>query len=198
MTPAQVFARAVRSAREQCGTTQDELAERLTELGLPFDRSMVAKVEGERRGVSLDEVLGFAVALGVSPVSLLVPQSAAETVALTPNTPVESVQASLWARGYRPLTDPGDDVDGSDYAFYRTALAPYYIAEADRRLPGVPLLETLVAELVAWAGHALDLPPSQRERKAARWDVVLLQLEGVALQLKSVMKQARLAELKEG
>ena len=45
---------------------------------MPIDRSSIAKIESGKRGVSLDELFWFAVALDVSPMALCVPRDGVE------------------------------------------------------------------------------------------------------------------------
>jgi transcriptional regulator with XRE-family HTH domain len=85
---AEVFARRLREIRDQRDWSQQQLAERMNELGFTnMDRSTVLKIEQQARPekksrtgkgitprkVSLEEAIGFAAALGVSPVDLLLP-----------------------------------------------------------------------------------------------------------------------------
>jgi transcriptional regulator with XRE-family HTH domain len=193
-TPAQVFAAAVRNAREQRGWTQGELGARLTDLGLPFDRTMVAKVESYRRGVSLEDVLGFAVALGVPPASLLVPRSAADTVAVTPSTAVRSITLRGWVRGLGRLPrEVTWDASDADDAFYRTALVPYYVTEADQRLPGVVDLEEQVDGIL----RAMVQPDDAIPAGLGRWEVVGLELQVLSGSVALLTRQAMLAEARE-
>ena len=105
-TSAEIFATEVRATRERKGWTQERLAERLVELGSTIDRSTVAKIEAGKRGVSLDECLIFAVALGVSPSTLVFPRSSKVRLKLA-ELSVSQWGALVWWRGVSPLDEPG-------------------------------------------------------------------------------------------
>src|SRR5947209_3689944 len=55
------------------GISQQQLSDRLVRLGYQLDRSAVAKVEKGARGVSVDEAVGFALALEAPLLALLFP-----------------------------------------------------------------------------------------------------------------------------
>lgn len=68
------IARTVAKVRRKRGLTGAQLAERMTEVGVKWDRSIVANLEnGRRRFVTVDELLALAYVLDVAPVHLLVP-----------------------------------------------------------------------------------------------------------------------------
>ena len=117
------FAQRLREARTARGWTQQELVDRLGELGEPMDRTTLAKIEKGKREVRLDELVAIAAALDVAIVHLLFPiggdktmQPVDETgaplrgrekrgplVALAPRLTVTQVKARRWARGELPL-----------------------------------------------------------------------------------------------
>jgi transcriptional regulator with XRE-family HTH domain len=70
----------IRELRRRHGWTQQELADRLNQLGAHIDRAAVAKVELEKRRLTLDEAFHYALALDVAPVHLLVPTDGDEPV----------------------------------------------------------------------------------------------------------------------
>ena len=71
VTLTEAFATSVREARLRRGWDQKALAERLSELGRPTNQATIARLETGKRGVSLDDVFAFALALGVAPVNLI-------------------------------------------------------------------------------------------------------------------------------
>lgn len=86
--------------------TAADLAERLTDLGVNWNRSIVANFEGGRRPtVSVVEWLALAQVLNVAPVHLLVPTDApAGTPYLVTPTREASVEdVRDWVRGIVPL-----------------------------------------------------------------------------------------------
>ena len=98
-----VIGRRVREIREDRGLRQEEMAQRLQAFGVPWNRSMTAKVERGERGVTLEEAVLLALALDVS-LEELVP--AAGKVALTsmaPAVPLATVRAVLAGADRRKL-----------------------------------------------------------------------------------------------
>jgi transcriptional regulator with XRE-family HTH domain len=137
-TPSEILVGELQAARGRKGWTQRQLADRLEELGAPLDRSTIAKVESGKRGVLLDEVFWFAVALDVSPPALVLPRDA-EPVQLAPALEAGSWEALQWFRGLYPLaaTDAAESpVDSPAVRFFYEA-CPDYEAETIRRFPGV-------------------------------------------------------------
>jgi transcriptional regulator with XRE-family HTH domain len=53
--------------------TQAEVAGRLEEIGYPLPRTALAEIEAGKRGVSLNDALAIAAAVGVAPVYMIVP-----------------------------------------------------------------------------------------------------------------------------
>jgi transcriptional regulator with XRE-family HTH domain len=66
LTPTQAFARSVKKGRQLLDWNQQQLAERLTELGLPTRQSTVARIETGKRGVSLDDAVALSIALDIA------------------------------------------------------------------------------------------------------------------------------------
>jgi transcriptional regulator with XRE-family HTH domain len=109
-TPGEVFAGEVKRVRTVRGWSQQRLADEMARLGVPIDRSAIAKVERSARQVNLDEMVAFAIALGVSPLGLVVPHEAGAQVALTPKHTVPAAEAADWFRAVQlpPPLLPGD------------------------------------------------------------------------------------------
>jgi transcriptional regulator with XRE-family HTH domain len=103
--PGEVFASRVREVREGRRWSQQDLIDRLGELGLRMDRSALARIEGGRRGVSLDEALTIAAALGAGPSYLFFPLDDNEPIELAPNLSVLAQPARRWLRGSGPLRE---------------------------------------------------------------------------------------------
>jgi transcriptional regulator with XRE-family HTH domain len=109
LTPAEVFAQRVKEARTRRGWTQRQLAERLTDLDYPTDRTAVLRIEtGKRADVRLSDVFAFALALDVWPLHLIVPLEDEAPIAVTPARVVAAPKARAWIRGLAMLrgTDP--------------------------------------------------------------------------------------------
>jgi transcriptional regulator with XRE-family HTH domain len=74
LNPTRLVGERVAQIRKSRGMTQDGLAEAMREVGIDFERVVVAKLEkGLRPFVKLDELLALCLVLGVSPVDLLLP-----------------------------------------------------------------------------------------------------------------------------
>jgi transcriptional regulator with XRE-family HTH domain len=102
--PSEVFVDQLREARGRRGRAfnQAVLASRLAKLGYTgLGRSGISKIEARlrERGVSLDEALAIAFALGVAPVELFTPADDAAEVAVVPRFPLPAHQARGWLRG---------------------------------------------------------------------------------------------------
>ena len=71
--PSEVLADNVRAYRALRQLIQEELAERMSELGHDWSRSTVGDVERNARGVTVDELFGLAISIGVTIGQLLDP-----------------------------------------------------------------------------------------------------------------------------
>lgn len=109
-SPTATIAKRVREVRERRGLTAAQLAERLAEQGVPWERSTVAKLEnGKRQNLTLTEWLALSVVLNVAPVHLLLPIAAdADAYQVTPERTNRVDHVRGWVRGYWPL--PGANV----------------------------------------------------------------------------------------
>jgi transcriptional regulator with XRE-family HTH domain len=101
--PSEAFRRQLRQIRKARGWTQQDLANALAEAGMGrLDVFVINRMESGKRRVSLDEAIGIAAVLGVSPLHLIVPRDDAR-VHLTPQEAVTAADARVWLRGMRPL-----------------------------------------------------------------------------------------------
>jgi transcriptional regulator with XRE-family HTH domain len=74
LAPTQAVAKRIRAVRERRRMTAAKLAAEMTRVGIPWNRSIVAKLEsGRRPNVSVAELFALASVLDVAPVHLLVP-----------------------------------------------------------------------------------------------------------------------------
>jgi transcriptional regulator with XRE-family HTH domain len=109
--PPEVFARRMREVRRRRGWSQQQLAQRLSELGRPMDQTTVHRIESEGTrslNVSLADVLAIAAALSVSPVYLALPTDDLTSVAITPKTTIDARRAREWFSGTGTLRDDDD------------------------------------------------------------------------------------------
>ena len=119
-TAGQWAAYLLRTVRKRRGWTQQDLAERLGDNGVPMDRTTIAKIEqgGSRAtNLSLEDLLAFAVALGVNPVELFVPREESEALEVG-KTSVASVEARRWLRQQAPLEEADSRVYLSEVPDY--------------------------------------------------------------------------------
>lgn len=175
----QVVADNIRRARTGRGMTTRDLSERLAKVGHPLDQSAISRVEGQRRRVDVEDLVGFALALNTSPSFLLAavgpdPLDMEEDeplIALTPQVRVGAYFAGEWCRGRLPIHVPsGDEAEGEEpfepqriraaaaeqsRAFFD--FAPDYERRRQelRRQPVMRVLETLERDIVTAAEASL-------------------------------------------
>jgi transcriptional regulator with XRE-family HTH domain len=110
--PRQVFARRVKEARKRRGWTQQQLVDRLVEIGYVDDhggprlgRLAIVKVEdasssNTRSNASLEDVLALAAALDCSPMHLLVPREPEAQVRVSRALVTPAAALARWIAGY--------------------------------------------------------------------------------------------------
>ncbi|WP_158289940.1 helix-turn-helix domain-containing protein [Micromonospora sp. S4605] len=105
--PTAVIAQQVRALRKRDGLTAEQLAARMREQGVPFDKTVVANLEtGRRRFVTVQELFALAEVFDVFPVHLLVPPDSPDddSYQVTPDGPVSTLhRVRQWIRGQSPL-----------------------------------------------------------------------------------------------
>jgi transcriptional regulator with XRE-family HTH domain len=101
--PSEVFAERLREARERKRWSQQDLADRLAEMGEPVDRATIARTETGARGVYLDDAVAYAAALGASFLHMVVPLGNDQPVIVAPNLVVSPIAARQWMRAQAPL-----------------------------------------------------------------------------------------------
>lgn len=86
------------------------LADRMTELDIPWNRAIVANlVSGRRRTVSVDELLALAFVLNVAPVHLLVPPDDPDApYEVTPKITAPRASVRAWIRGVNSIDHDAD------------------------------------------------------------------------------------------
>jgi DNA-binding Xre family transcriptional regulator len=92
----------VAALRRYRGFTQETLAEAMQELGIDWERIVVAKLESGRRGfIRVDELLGLCVILEISPTDLLVPRELKDDqpYLVTPHRDALAGNVREWVRG---------------------------------------------------------------------------------------------------
>lgn len=101
------IAGAIRRFRKERGWTTHQLADELrTRAGVDISRSTIAKMEsGERTAFTVPDLLAFAYALGVPPVSLVVPIGRAESFEIVPGQRPDIGFAQRWFTGESAIED---------------------------------------------------------------------------------------------
>lgn len=125
---SEVVGRNVARLRASTSTTIRELAAGLKEQGVPMSSSGITDIERGRRQVNVDQLTALAAALGVSPMTLLMPlpdDGDPDTeVMLSGTSPETARDMDLWLRGEQPLTAGLMD-DWEQEGFRRAALPPW-------------------------------------------------------------------------
>jgi transcriptional regulator with XRE-family HTH domain len=142
-TPSRVFSERLSAERKRKGWTQRRLGERMAAIGSPIDRSVLAKIEAGGRKVTVDEVIAFAYALGVPPMSLLLPPDNQGEVNLAGGVSVPVGRARAWWREADPLTD-----DYVERNFFYGA-TDQLLAGIGRRLVEALVIYRLATDLVS-------------------------------------------------
>jgi transcriptional regulator with XRE-family HTH domain len=142
-SPSGIFSERLSAERKRKGWTQRELGERMREIGSRIDRSVLAKIEAGGRNVTVDEVIAFAYALGVPPISLLLPLDNRGEVKLAGDVSVPVGRARAWWREADPLTD-----DWEARSFFYGA-TDQLLAGIGRRLVEALVIYRLATDLVS-------------------------------------------------
>ncbi|MEU6267492.1 helix-turn-helix transcriptional regulator [Saccharopolyspora shandongensis] len=108
-----LIARQTAHYRRVRGLTADQLAEKVSDLGFPLSRSMVANIESGRRsqtGMSVAVLMALAAALDISPLQLLYPIGEKDDqVEVLPGRHVDARTAARWFEGSAPLGEETDE-----------------------------------------------------------------------------------------
>jgi transcriptional regulator with XRE-family HTH domain len=108
----QLIGERVATIRKSRGMTQEALAQAMQEIGIDIERIVIAKLESGRRSLlKVDEFLGLCIALGISPVDLLVPaEMTDQSYRVTPLVTATAENTREWVRGesllFAGLVDP--------------------------------------------------------------------------------------------
>lgn len=80
--------------------TADDLAEAVTDLGMPYSRAQVTNLEADRRtSVTVGEIIAFGAVLGVPPAFLVMPVGDHEPVEFLPRRLADAWNAWRWFTG---------------------------------------------------------------------------------------------------
>ncbi|MDV5147214.1 helix-turn-helix transcriptional regulator [Streptomyces sp. SBC-4] len=104
---AKGVAAELRRHRELRGMSAQELADACASIGAPIQRSVIANLEnGRRASVGIAEVMAFAAALKIPPISLIVPLGYESEVEILPGVKKDPYMAAYWIMG---MTGPEPD-----------------------------------------------------------------------------------------
>lgn len=103
--PSEVFGRRLKYYRQRRSWSQDDLARELDRVGRTIDRAQITRMENGKRGISLDDAIEIAWALGLPPALLYLPLGEADDIALAPDVHVHPDLARKWVIGAEPSTD---------------------------------------------------------------------------------------------
>lgn len=105
-----------------------QLAARLTDLDRPIPATGITRIEKGTRSVDVDDLVTLAVALSVSPLTLLLPPTSGPTNAeMTTVGELPSWKAWRWARAVEPLSEPYTE---AEYLEFQTHAAPKEVSAA--------------------------------------------------------------------
>lgn len=180
----------VRHYRERLGLSQGDLADELVKVGVNWKRATVIGLETRapdsrgqgpgRDALTVEELLGLALVLGVPPVGLLFDVSESDPTAITSRVSCTPLDAALWAIGREPLDGARANIEA-----WREIQDPlvnaWYVADA------VAALRSLMAVREAgFAGATLD-DEEIGDDTAARMDRrVLAQIEKALRYLRAI------------
>lgn len=164
--PERLIAAQLRAIRKRRGLSQEGLADRLALLGVVKHQTVIAKIEARARGVAVDELVALAVALNVTPLALLLPDSDSpgDMVEITPRGSAPADQVWAWARGDGPLSLHDSSSVGPLQGLAELgseAMREQYAAElpqTERRLRAQPMVQQATRVLAAVRRLALELP----------------------------------------
>jgi transcriptional regulator with XRE-family HTH domain len=116
----QAVAANVERLRKEQNLTYAALSEKLAQIDRPIPPLGLRKIVAETRRVDVDDLLGLAVALGVSPISLLVPhdtQTPTDMIEVTGvGNPEEAAEVWEWLGAGGPLGGAATGIAWLDFA----------------------------------------------------------------------------------
>jgi transcriptional regulator with XRE-family HTH domain len=126
-------ARAVRCRREKLGLSYAQLSRLLTKWGRDIPTLGLSRIESSERRVDVDDLIALALALDVSPVTLLMPPDAHQETGI----PLHWSNAAVSAKQFWDWLTAGYPLSGSVMDFYSAALPQWEREEFEQKLGGV-------------------------------------------------------------
>jgi hypothetical protein len=162
--------------------TGQQLADRCAELGLPLDRTVLAKMEhGARQTLTVGELLVLARALGVPPLALVFPIGAAKQAEVLPGQMADTWQAAKWVTGEDGF--PGD-LAASPHAGNLFLYRQHDRHEEDEYLGGLAALDAEAKAGKARTAGERDLRLAQAEA----WRQSMRQARAGLLEVRAAMR----------
>jgi transcriptional regulator with XRE-family HTH domain len=148
------------------------LSKKLGEVGRPLGHSAVDQIEKGTRRVDVDDLMALALALGVSPVTLLMPNTKEPTDKVATAGAAADIEAERlwkWMLAQAPLFESAPE---ELFAFLGRALPSWRVAQQIQGLATVVELEVLGRELKAGGegGYSTDRFVQRRDRALRRLD----------------------------
>lgn len=159
-TPEDAIARGIRDARRRRGWTQQDLADRLAEVGYPLDRSTLAKLEATKkaRGISVNDAIAIAAALGIAPVHLFTGLGEDE-IAIGEKLTAEAWRVRSWMRGRAgPLPDAPGDAEVERRVYFDLIPPREKELQNEQIFADAELLGFNVLEALGWKGSPVGVP----------------------------------------
>jgi transcriptional regulator with XRE-family HTH domain len=173
-----VVGEQVAAIRKRRGWTQEDLARRLADLGCGYlGRGAIAKIETEKREVSVDELVALAAALNVTPVNVCVPYGADDQVEITPKIRVPAPRARRWFYAWEPIVS-GKGKEGEFFS----ELSPD--EWAIQKNPHVRELSYLFENIIV-TGRS----PRRRERAQVIYDTLFADIQRVMHEAETELAQ---------
>jgi transcriptional regulator with XRE-family HTH domain len=161
-TPSSYVGRQVRHFRAIRGMSQQRLADRLAELGVPgWSQTKITKIEQDKQQVLVDDLFALALALDVSPLYLLTPRPGYDEEDNALMVAIDGGKVARWPRdvrqwirGVRPLLNRGDyrddDAAAEGRRFYLLGSQPlsewHLIAESEKQARRISEVHAVLEE----------------------------------------------------
>lgn len=100
----------IRRIRDSKGISGPELSAKLDELHRPIPPLGIHRIESGQRRVDVDDLVNLALALDISPITLLMPEAPSDTEGVSISGyegEIEARRAWGWLSAKNPLTDTG-------------------------------------------------------------------------------------------
>jgi transcriptional regulator with XRE-family HTH domain len=125
----------VKDLRAKRRLSAEGLADAMREVGVPFDKTVIANLEtGRRRFVTVQELLALAYVLDVAPTHLLVPTDGTgdEVYLVTPTYGSTVTHVRHWIRGQQPIGPQDARTYFTEVPLHEFAVKPVEVDDGER------------------------------------------------------------------